>query len=792
LQCSRNLERFEGQFDRFDIGAPFHQFEQLLAVLPPSSRNALPAPYRSLMVSPESPIIDYYPEDFALDLNGKRNDWEAVVLIPFIDEKRLLDAVRSVDTSKLTDAEKRRNQLGKTHLFRFDPKNVETHPTTLPEFFSDLREGHSTCVDFDMPTNIISNVFKLPLHARLGLDAPGLTPTFNSLAHSFSLRRVRVNVFGTRPSDKPTQVVSVTMSDELAFHQERGVSEAQHLQMLADRFVGKPCVVRWPHWLEARVVAVSNRYGRADVGDRGGSARIRRFNQRESGNWVKDVKVLAETLLITRGLDCGAIEVLIHAAPLEGMRVQEDGSSVRFFGRNLIEIPVQAVVFNHSRAPDPRYVELPARSIQERFPIGMQLVCNNAADYGRPCVVVGHEDASKIVVEVEERPVAPKFGVDVLRATQLKFYDLHTAAKRAFVSKDTLLKILGKGFAISGQKKIDIGLQLRFVKKREQVVGYVHGREEKGHDQKNSLVWEVSEAAIDLVKAYKAAFPEVFAFFEKGNTRDGVAQVRVEELFKGLKPDEALKKALSIQTWIKVYPFLLEGCVTIVHFSFFFSTKAQPFSRLARVPLGSEAMTEPGLTLLDQKCAEWAKQMAAQKPFRTTRKSFFPKDVRRPIQELNQLDPNTPTDGRARNVVGFVYLFSLFFFLIVCPFSGEFLLADRVKNLLDNGPIPFGLEGFVVATTNTTVTVLFDEEFAGGSAFGGVISGRRVASGIAAAGLLNLSRPKLVVEVRNDWMNKSVDGVKDKRDELRAGNAAALLSKSTGGNLESATARKPK
>lgn len=38
------------------------------------------------MIDPESPIYDYYPVNFDTDLNGKKQDWEAVVLIPFIDE----------------------------------------------------------------------------------------------------------------------------------------------------------------------------------------------------------------------------------------------------------------------------------------------------------------------------------------------------------------------------------------------------------------------------------------------------------------------------------------------------------------------------------------------------------------------------------------------------------------------------------------------------------------------------------------------------------------------------------
>ena len=38
------------------------------------------------MTEESSPIFDYYPLEFQTDLNGKKNDWEAVVLIPFIDE----------------------------------------------------------------------------------------------------------------------------------------------------------------------------------------------------------------------------------------------------------------------------------------------------------------------------------------------------------------------------------------------------------------------------------------------------------------------------------------------------------------------------------------------------------------------------------------------------------------------------------------------------------------------------------------------------------------------------------
>lgn len=44
------------------------------------------------MCDPRSPIKDFYPTDFDVDMEGKRAEWEGVVLVPFIDQTRLLQA----------------------------------------------------------------------------------------------------------------------------------------------------------------------------------------------------------------------------------------------------------------------------------------------------------------------------------------------------------------------------------------------------------------------------------------------------------------------------------------------------------------------------------------------------------------------------------------------------------------------------------------------------------------------------------------------------------------------------
>jgi hypothetical protein len=70
------------------------------------------------MTRPESPLFEFYPKDFSVDANGKKNSWECVVQIPFISEKVLLDTISTIDHKKeLSESERQRNILGEEHRF---------------------------------------------------------------------------------------------------------------------------------------------------------------------------------------------------------------------------------------------------------------------------------------------------------------------------------------------------------------------------------------------------------------------------------------------------------------------------------------------------------------------------------------------------------------------------------------------------------------------------------------------------------------------------------------------------
>ena len=49
------------------------------------------------MSDSNSPIIDFYPIDFRLDINGARYAWMGIELLPFIDRPRLLKAMNEAD-----------------------------------------------------------------------------------------------------------------------------------------------------------------------------------------------------------------------------------------------------------------------------------------------------------------------------------------------------------------------------------------------------------------------------------------------------------------------------------------------------------------------------------------------------------------------------------------------------------------------------------------------------------------------------------------------------------------------
>ncbi|KAI1494422.1 exoribonuclease Dhp1 [Biscogniauxia mediterranea] len=126
-----DIGKIEINFEKGRIAKPF---EQLMSVQPAASRHVLPDVFHDLMTNPESPIIDFYPEEFEIDLNGKKMAWQGVALLPFIEMPRLLAAIEE-KYPLLSAEDAARNGVGKPVLL-LSEANRELYDDIISHFYS--------------------------------------------------------------------------------------------------------------------------------------------------------------------------------------------------------------------------------------------------------------------------------------------------------------------------------------------------------------------------------------------------------------------------------------------------------------------------------------------------------------------------------------------------------------------------------------------------------------------------------------------------------------------------------
>ncbi|EXB91256.1 5'-3' exoribonuclease 3 [Morus notabilis] len=110
---------------RLKKGVPFNPFDQLLSVLPSRSGHALPKAYQALM-NDDSPIVDFYPTDFEIDVDGKRFSWQGICKLPFIDEERLLSETTKLEND-LGVEERERNSKKLDQLLVYSTHKLGSH-----------------------------------------------------------------------------------------------------------------------------------------------------------------------------------------------------------------------------------------------------------------------------------------------------------------------------------------------------------------------------------------------------------------------------------------------------------------------------------------------------------------------------------------------------------------------------------------------------------------------------------------------------------------------------------------
>ena len=154
-------------FSSFELDSPLKPFQQLLACLPAASSRLLPPPYRWLMEHPSSPLIGFYPGEFEVDRNDKKYDYEAVVLLPFIDIALLVAAEDThCPSHRLTPEQLELNSFGSTYCYEMvrdnsiQPSSASNHRLQWSERSGEILPG--ACFRAELPTGTASSLVGFP------------------------------------------------------------------------------------------------------------------------------------------------------------------------------------------------------------------------------------------------------------------------------------------------------------------------------------------------------------------------------------------------------------------------------------------------------------------------------------------------------------------------------------------------------------------------------------------------------------------------------------------------------
>lgn len=98
---------------------PNEPFKQLLGILPPKSSHLLPQPLGKIL---ETDLSNYCPETFEIDYSGKREKWEAIILIPYMN-KNEITKIYNKYKGKITNRDLERNVFKPSLKYVYDKSN---------------------------------------------------------------------------------------------------------------------------------------------------------------------------------------------------------------------------------------------------------------------------------------------------------------------------------------------------------------------------------------------------------------------------------------------------------------------------------------------------------------------------------------------------------------------------------------------------------------------------------------------------------------------------------------------
>eukprot|EP00003_Mantamonas_plastica_P025926 TRINITY_DN516_c0_g1_i13.p1 TRINITY_DN516_c0_g1~~TRINITY_DN516_c0_g1_i13.p1 ORF type:complete len:1695 (+),score=691.11 TRINITY_DN516_c0_g1_i13:811-5895(+) len=719
-----NLQAFDDI--EFELSEPFLPFQQLMSVLPRLSYKLLPTPYSDLMLDDDAPIADFYPETFEMDMDGKRNDWEAVILLPFIDETRLFAAMAEVDESAMTQEERDRNCHGPALLYRFDSgAKGRSLQTTLPGILPSLHNVTVSCEEYDIMAeeNFLECRF-LPIIRPGFFVQPGY-PVLDGVEFTTKIYKAHVKLHNF-PSKKPSLMLELKTAkqakkknkknknknkkkkhgkqnddeeDEEEEHEEEETEgdldeegkgkevEAEDgdnfaieyddtrvlkynfqktkgsIQEVATVAMGKVVVGDWPYIKKAKIVELVSKNTTVSINAKGN------ISTKKTNTWKRMLADVTEEYHTCRGIDLGNTSMLAKLQFINSVNVDSHGTSTyRFEEGELQYYPLQTLLsLDHLETQ--RFELKDQLSLEDLYAVGSSVVyVGEYPFYGAMGEVLGVDEENQslnLLLSVPKyQPV--EFGDAIDKACQYNYYSHSEVTQLSNLPSKIVTKLLGHLTAEPGNRPI--GMNVRDTRQPlKQCDGFTRASPPSNNSQ--YWDWEYSAQCINMLNAYQTTFSDVV----------DLLQARPNERRLNLQHTNVNHK--------KLYDDLNEFM------------EASGMNKVEMVPGGSFMMTPEGVKAVEEAIAEIGELLNERVPIEIYNVS--PSLVSRPAFNQDMALNAEPLSVAERIQIG-----------------------DRVMYTVDDGFVPLGMHGTVIGIWDSNLDVVFDQQWFNGGYLGTKLQNR--------------------------------------------------------------------
>lgn len=487
-----DIKNFKDFKIKFPKDKPLLPYEQLLGVLPISSKRFLPDSYQRIMIAKDSPLFGCYPTDFKLDQNGKTAPWEAVVLIPHLKEELLL-AASAIAKRGLTDQERSHNRPGPHLLYEYSEQLQPDFPSPLPLVFPNITANRAKC------TELPDTQFHLPVHQI----KKGISKKIKLQTHFFGFPSLKFLKFTARIKNEKVRVFETFSRLDNVILKLENVSENSAANLLP--LLNKNIYFNWPYPKECKMISLFDGQYLHSVPKSGLNATKQKLPPNDEQKYAEKMKNISDFLLEKRGIRIEDETAICSVKPVIGhaIKVNEDGtitkekqySSSEIFILAKTTMPKLKIVLPKvsneiEKAADIYKPGARCFLLEKKYygDLGEILSYDQQTNKVRVRVTLTDDPDISEVWEREDEVMNDNYLSNTQMARTLNLMPLHVS------------KITGSVFVTKGKNKFNIGLNLKFNEKRQQIANF---------SRKENDVWYFSNDVCEIIYDYVEQFPTV-------------------------------------------------------------------------------------------------------------------------------------------------------------------------------------------------------------------------------------------------------------------------------------------